>query len=696
MVLVTSAPRDGPSPALSLSVLGAVSASIAGREIRIKTRKSRAVLAYLALNEALRDTRERLVGFFWSETEEEKARGSLRQTLRELRALFVEAGYQGFRTEKLAVELDPGSIDVDLWAVLRQAEAGHVDPLLLNRPRLFETMLEGFEDLDPSFRVWLLAKRETLNNRLLRALEAALRDASLDPADRGKVGLAIINVDPSHEEACRLLMRLKTAAGDISGALKIYNNLWGRLGDEYDMEPAAETQRLVAEIKSGVLERAVARRPAPLEGSATPNQPELHRRIDPVSTGPAGPLPAAKIELAVDTFDINDVQIDRLHLVYGFRRHLIANLVRFREWYVTDRAGPTASGLAQLVVSARYAVQADAYQTGDSVNMILTLRQEDTNHYVWSDNFELKLDKWFETQRRIVKRLTMALNVNLSTERLVRLAGQSDLSLDIHDLWLRGQSAFFSFDPALRRQASDAFAEVIRVAPNFSPAYSNMAQLINTEHIAFPGLLRGRENEDKALEMSRKAVQLDPVDSRAHLCMAWSHAMSRHYDLAVEHARIASQLNDNDAWTLISSAHIFAYCANFERAQELSRQSFEISPVPSRTQWDFLAKNRFLWGDYAGCLAAASASEDLLIALPAWTAAAHFHAGHRREAAQDAKRFLALIRARWFGAAGPSDENIMRWFLHQYPISRRQDWERLRDGLSGAGLVVTAAEQHRT
>src|SRR5215475_6219783 len=209
MVLMTSAPRDGPAPALSLCVLGAVSASVVNRKIRIKTRKSSAVLAYLALNEAFRETRERLVGLLWSETDEEKARGSLRQTLRELRALFLEAGYEGFRTDRLAVEFDPQTIDTDLWAVLREAEGGRAHPLLLNRPRLVETMLEGFEDLDPSYRVWLLAKRQTIHNRLLRALEAALRDESSDPDDRSRVAAGIINVDPTHEEACRLLMRIR-------------------------------------------------------------------------------------------------------------------------------------------------------------------------------------------------------------------------------------------------------------------------------------------------------------------------------------------------------------------------------------------------------------------------------------------------------------------------------------------------------
>src|SRR5690242_2051393 len=131
MVLAANALRDGPVPPLSLCVLGAVSASVADRQIRIKTRKSSAVLAYLALNETLRETRERLVGLLWSETDEEKARASLRQTVHELRVLFLEAGYAGFGADRLAIEFDPRTIDVDLWTVLREAEAGRAHPILL-------------------------------------------------------------------------------------------------------------------------------------------------------------------------------------------------------------------------------------------------------------------------------------------------------------------------------------------------------------------------------------------------------------------------------------------------------------------------------------------------------------------------------------------------------------------------------------
>src|SRR3954452_25329278 len=83
------APQDKRAP-LKMSVLGHVAATYEGRDVRIKSRKSSAVLAYIALNDARVETRERLVGLFWSDSDEQHARASLRQTLRELRQSFLQ------------------------------------------------------------------------------------------------------------------------------------------------------------------------------------------------------------------------------------------------------------------------------------------------------------------------------------------------------------------------------------------------------------------------------------------------------------------------------------------------------------------------------------------------------------------------------------------------------------------------------
>ena len=115
--------------------------------------------------------------------------------------------------------------------MIRDAESHRAHPLLLNRTRATESLLAGFEDLDPSFRVWLLAKRQTLHERLMRALEGGLADERTEARVRIELVEAIINLDPTHEDACRHLMRARAEGGDVAGALRVYKTLWDLLDD---------------------------------------------------------------------------------------------------------------------------------------------------------------------------------------------------------------------------------------------------------------------------------------------------------------------------------------------------------------------------------------------------------------------------------------------------------------------------------
>ncbi len=270
----SAAYKTGVAPTserLAISVLGRMRVDIHGQELRFKSRKSRAALAYLALNDDSHETRERLVGLLWSESAEEKARASLRQIVHELRETLKDAGYGGLQSARLDIELDPTTISVDLWDVLRSAESHAAHPLILDVPRIADTLLQDFDDIDPSFRMWLLAKRQTVHDRLLRHLEAGLRDETATRDMRMQLAAAILNLDPTHEEACRMLMQSRAAAGDIAGALRAYKSLWNVLGDEHDMEPSALTQQLVADIKQGRFD-AIAAEAAPPPGASAVKQ----------------------------------------------------------------------------------------------------------------------------------------------------------------------------------------------------------------------------------------------------------------------------------------------------------------------------------------------------------------------------------------------------------------------------------------
>jgi DNA-binding SARP family transcriptional activator len=397
-----------PAARLSVSLVGRLTLRFKDRLIELRTQKAGAVLSYLALTETKHESRERLVGLLWSRSDEERARASLRQVIRELRSVFEDAGCSGFVASRLAIHLDARQVEVDVESVIRAAENGEVHPLLLNTPRLGERILEGMDDLDPSFRVWVLAKRQTIYERLMRSLGVRLAAPDVAPGTKSRIAAAIVNLDPTHEEACCHLMRVHAEEGDVAGALRIYKALWYLLDRDYGMEPSPATEELVARIKLGAFEKRV---PAPSSRDTVNMRSSRTVAGNVVQLAGAESKAPAKIRLVLRPFVMHGADGDHAYLVQGFDQNLAASLVRFREWVVVDRAaiGTPVQGSAR-----QYCIEIAAYQTGSGIDIVMVLRDGTTGTYVWSESFRLSLNDWFEAQQRVIRRIVMSLSVQLA------------------------------------------------------------------------------------------------------------------------------------------------------------------------------------------------------------------------------------------------------------------------------------------
>jgi class 3 adenylate cyclase/DNA-binding SARP family transcriptional activator/TolB-like protein len=671
-VLATTASRvprlqqagSGQATAAKLQLFGPVSLRIGEQEIALRSLKSRALLGYIALTSNLRESRERLVGLLWSESSESQARAVLRQVVRELRERIGEVRGEGFNFGTYEIGFDAGAVAVDIADVLAATEAGRVHPLLLEQEHLTEQLLSGLEEIDPAFRVWLIAKRNMLRDSLQRALEIGLEGAPLGSTQEADFAKALLNIDPTSEEACRRLMRARASAGDVAGALRIYKTLWDLLAEDYDMEPSAQTQVLVAEIKGA---------PSMLPSRLAPAFPTTLSDT------------SVTIAISVPPPTLHQINSEELHLVAGFRQHLINSLVRFREWQVTDAPFEEAA-LGSSGAAGRYELQSNVHQHGHALHLLLMLRHRETNVFIWSDGFELNLKHWFENQRRVVQRIAIALNVNLSAEQLRRVADRPDVSLGIYDRWLRCQTLIRTFSLQHWENAERQFAEIIQAAPRFVPAYCGLVDVHNTTHIVYPGKLRSREREQQALTLARQAVELDPSSMNAHRSLAWAHAMAGQHALATSHIETAYDLNPSDPWTHFSAALLLAFCGERERSNELVRLATETALVPNKVHWAYLVDIHFLAGNYEQALIASDNARDGHRTVRAWRAASFAQLGNMTAAAEEVQKFVQSIRTGWFGAERVSDRAVARWLLHLYPISEAEPWQRLRAGLEKAGL----------
>jgi DNA-binding SARP family transcriptional activator/TolB-like protein len=667
---------------LTVSLFGGVSLNYKGRRVDVTNHKGLALIGYLALTPGLRETRERIVGFFWSETEETKARATLRQTLKELRTVFEQCGYGGFFTDRAEIGFEESSITLDVWLVLERLAAGRPHDLLLDRSRITETLLLGYEDADPSFRVWLLVSRENLRRKLIRGLEDQIAANTSGGEGLRRLAEALIQLDPTHEGAYQTLMRCHADSGDLSGALSAYKQLWDLLDSEYDMEPSEKSQELVSAIKLASY----------TSGRGTEETPVAERPLPPAVSSDPGPVariePAAKLVLVIAAFDHGGLHADKQYIALGFRYELIWRLVRFREWALVD-ASPETSGVSPPL--PHYRLNANLFQEHDAVHVILTLHSGQTGTVIWSDRYSLALTDFFATQQHILHGLATSLNVHVSAERLARTSSAPDVSLDVYDRWLRAQSLISLYQPINHERAAQILESIITEADHFAPAYSSLVQLENTWHIVYPGVYRTVARHHRALSLAQTAVRLDALDSRAHLCLAWAQAMNQRFEMAVAGFRHARSLNEYDPWTTTSAALGLAYAGELDEARDFADRALYLAPIASPLHWCYQSTVRLLCGDYDASVRAAERAGDAINYFGGWRAAALAHAGRPLEAAAEGERFLAVIRRVWAGATEPSDETITRWLLHCFPFRDPNGQDVLRAGLEAAGLPAPRA-----
>src|ERR1700734_1678586 len=104
--------QQGAAPSLLISVLGGLDLTFAGQKVRLRNRKARALLAYLALSESRLESRERLAGLLWPDTDEYKARASLRQVVLDIREGLAPWGCNPVLARRVEIELYEGSIEL--------------------------------------------------------------------------------------------------------------------------------------------------------------------------------------------------------------------------------------------------------------------------------------------------------------------------------------------------------------------------------------------------------------------------------------------------------------------------------------------------------------------------------------------------------------------------------------------------------
>jgi predicted ATPase/DNA-binding SARP family transcriptional activator/Tfp pilus assembly protein PilF len=257
-------------PALSIFCFGDFEVRLDGESVRnFDTDKTRALLAYLAVERHRAHTRAHLAGLLWSDQPEERALHSLRQTLSYLRKALHETPNVAvfLLVERDSIRLNPAAqVWVDVQAFNQGLDAayrhyhnrdgfGRLNPQRLCEALdlyrglfLDQVILEG----SPLFDEWSSLLREQLNRRCVEGL-ALLAEFY---ERRCEYGLArqtmdrILRLTPWDEAAHSQMIRLLAVDGQWSAAQNQYVLMRRCLREYFGLEPSEQTAVLFEAIRS--------------------------------------------------------------------------------------------------------------------------------------------------------------------------------------------------------------------------------------------------------------------------------------------------------------------------------------------------------------------------------------------------------------------------------------------------------------
>ena len=259
---------------LSLSLLGSFQCRVNGNDVSadFRTKKERALLAYLATESKRQHPRDVLGEMFWPGKPEGYARMNLRQALSGIRRAIH---YQDESLPFLLVSDDfvrfdphcPVDIDCQEFDRIFENTSAHQHQSIDTCPECVQALSElvalyrgdFLEEFLLSnvqeFQEWALFHREHYFRRLLAALHILIKHYQ----DLGQIKLALdyayrqAKLAPLEESAHRQLMMLLALDGRRSAAMEQYQLCCQILSDELDVSPDFETVALYEKIKAGII-----------------------------------------------------------------------------------------------------------------------------------------------------------------------------------------------------------------------------------------------------------------------------------------------------------------------------------------------------------------------------------------------------------------------------------------------------------
>ena len=400
----------------------------------------------------------------------------------------------------------------------------------------------------------------------------------------------------------------------------------------------------------------------------------------------AMPLPD-KPSVAVLPFDnlSDDPAGDRL--ADALTENVITNLSLSRDLFVIARnstltykdrsVDPRQIGRELGVM---YILEGSIQASSDRARITAQLIEAATGRHVWSNRYDRPLEDIFaiqdEVTEKVAGRLTGWEGAIAEAERAVARR-KPPANLQAYDYYLLGIEAKHKETKEDNIRAQELFRKALELDPRFARAYTGLALTYGYEIWLSYTESRARSLRDW-LAAVQKAVTLDPYDGEAHMVLGYAYRMLNDYERATHELDRGLELQPNSPDLLMLYVENLPMLGNPQKGVELAERAIRLNP--NYPAWYLYGLHRVYYfaGKFEKALAAARQAQELSGPL---LAAIYGQLGRNAEAAEGAANVLKLDPD-WSAERDISDTGA---------FARQAELDLYLDGIRKAGLPVCAS-----
>ena len=265
-------------------------------------------------------------------------------------------------------------------------------------------------------------------------------------------------------------------------------------------------------------------------------------------------------------------------IITGLSRIKWLSVVSRNSSYLFKNRPATMKDVA-ATLGVRYVLEGGVRKSGNRVRITAQLIDAETDAHLWAEQYDRLLEDVFALQDEITMCVVGAIEPSVRKAEIDRIKRQRPDSFTAYDLLLQSQQFVFAGMPAEAAKAITLLEQALKLEPNYSAAHAYLSWCL---HARFGrGGLR-EEDRLAAVDHARAAVALGNDDATALAIAALVLAYDRHdVSTALKVFDRALELSNCNVFALCWNAAILAWIGRSELAIERAQRALRLGPFDS-------------------------------------------------------------------------------------------------------------------